>query len=98
MKDGHRYVVCGKCGRIWNIAKEQDTRYGYLCPERIYKRRMERRKKDGQAHHYAVGGNRGVGSPSGNRSGRNQATSAGQAGLEKPLLRSGADQGKRWCQ
>lgn len=68
MKDGHRYVVCGKCGRIWNIAKEQDTRYGYLCPECIYKRRMERRKKDGQAHHYAAGGNRSVSSPSGNRS------------------------------
>ena len=51
MKEGCRYVVCGDCGRIWNIAKEQDTRRGYLCPKCTYKRRMERRKKhDGKIH------------------------------------------------
>ena len=55
LKPGYRYVVCGDCGEIWNIAKEQDTRHGYLCPQCAYKRRMERRKKDGQAHHYTVG-------------------------------------------
>lgn len=79
MREGHRYVVCGDCGRIWNIAKEQDTRYGYLCPQCTYKRRMERRKKDGQAHHYAAGGNRSVSSFSGNCTGRNQNITAGQA-------------------
>lgn len=45
LKPGYRYVVCGDCGEIWNIAKEQDTRHGYLCPQCAYKRRMERRKK-----------------------------------------------------
>ena len=45
MREGHRYVVCGDCGRIWNIAKEQDTRHGYLCPDCIYKRRRKKRKR-----------------------------------------------------
>ena len=27
LKPGYRYVVCGDCGEIWNIAKEQDTRH-----------------------------------------------------------------------
>lgn len=51
MREGHRYVVCGDCGRIWNIAKEQDTRRGYLCPQCAYKRRMERRKKHDRKIH-----------------------------------------------
>lgn len=55
MRDGHRYVVCGDCGQIWNIAKEQDTRHGYRCPKCIYKRRMERRKNhDRKIHNRSV--------------------------------------------
>lgn len=51
MREGHRYVVCGDCGEIWNIAKEQDTRHGYLCPQCAYKRRMERMKKHDRKIH-----------------------------------------------
>jgi hypothetical protein len=55
MREGYRYVVCGDFGRIWNIAKEQDTRYGYLCPQCTYKRRMERRKNhDRKIHNRSV--------------------------------------------
>lgn len=36
-------------------------------------------KKDGQAHHYAVGGNRSAGFVSGNCAGGNQSPAAGQA-------------------
>ncbi len=77
MKDGHRYVVCGKCGGIWNIAKEQDTRYGYLCPQCRYRKRKE--EPHGQAVCDLSGGTVFSGGDHRTDVGRNQATPEGQA-------------------
>ena len=41
-----RYVVCKDCGEIKNIAKQQDTSGGYLCPDCTAKRRKKHGKKN----------------------------------------------------
>lgn len=42
----YRYVVCGDCGEIYNIALTQDTSHGYLCPDCTRKRRKLRDSKE----------------------------------------------------
>jgi len=44
-RDTYRYIICGKCGKKWNIGKEQDTRYGYTCPECLMERWKEGERK-----------------------------------------------------
>lgn len=41
----YRYVVCGGCGKVYNIAREQDTRHGYLCPACTMKRSVSANDK-----------------------------------------------------
>lgn len=43
-----RYVICGGCGVKWNIAKEQDTRNGYLCRECEKGRKKHGKKNNGR--------------------------------------------------
>lgn len=38
----YRYAACGDCGRVYNIAKKQDTSRGYICPACTRKRRKQR--------------------------------------------------------
>lgn len=45
MRMKKREVVCKDCGRIWNIAAQQNTAGGYLCPHCTAKRRQEKARK-----------------------------------------------------
>ncbi len=50
-KNTYRYIICGKCGKRWNIARGQDTKNGYVCPHCIYERKKKRghEKRSGAA-------------------------------------------------
>ena len=50
-KNTYRYIICGKCGKRWNIARGQDIKNGYVCPHCIYERKKKRghEKRSGAA-------------------------------------------------